>query len=1354
MNRSLWAAILPAALLICLVNTRPANAQTSAPAAPRVLFIGLWDRAFQHMAQASEATGVAVQMRGSIHLETPAQVADELKKTDYTRFDVIYVLQIDQIEAHLLVDVLKRAKSDKPALRVIQLDRRGTQQELIDQNIMEVDPQVIAYWRGFGLENLKRLLIYTRVKYLGGTGDVLDPVPAAACGFYHPQASSLFTAWADYHAWYEKRDGYRREQPLVAIFIQQDYVIFGNHRVYDALAGALESRGINVALMFGSQKDLQNMLRECRPSLLMLQHHSGPEDQPEPNRKSFLEELGVPYVYSAGMMSGITVEEWQNDVRGTRMGGYGQLARHELYGIIEPFLIGARGQSGYGFALDEPIPERVNRVADRVQGWLRLQQTPVQDKKVAIIYFHKYLGKADVGRPAPEMSRYLDPHASLLELLRAMSRAGYHLGTLPSSTEQLLELMKKGGRNVPAWAPGEMSDLLAQGDPILLPEKQYAEWYAKKLSSAARAEVEKAHGPLPGKFMVTQRDGVNFIVLPCVRFNNVVIAPQPDRGSLQDRDLVHSRTVPPPHNYLAFYWWLQEEFGAQALVHFGTHGSDFYLPGKELFLSGDCFPDVIIGSMPNFYVWTIQNIGEAVIAKRRSCSVIVDHGVPPIVQVSRNAQADDLLELLDRFGSATAPPMQDAIARELADAVRASPFAAELEITLPADALLSETQIDTLSTYLRHLSSNNVVQGMHVLGTPPTPVEALPFVEHIVARNTDLHQKLQAAGITGDLRKQACRLFELLLVNNLSPHDAGEQLQLEPELVERLAPEIQLARQTWSGLNRTGDEITNLLAGLDGKYVPPGPGGDPLLRPDALPTGRNLYGLSPQEIPTRQAWELARQLTDEFLAKFQKEHGRYPEKLAFTMTGMETFRNMGVMEAQVLYLLGVRPEWSPGRLFSGLRVIPREELGRPRIDVVMSVNGIYLKDFAPCVRVLDEAVRLAAACDEPDNTVRQHTDRIETELRSTGVSPERARELAAARVIGSEAGGGGAALVWFLPRSGTWKDREDVINLWRTMRTHVYTPSLWGEKLPELHDKVYAGTEGVITSWSDNLLSPLTNHHYPEETGGLAMSIEWINGKKSDISVFDLRQRENRGAIGLEEVLSLELRSVAFNPEWIRGQMEHGYAGATQFMQIVDNSFQWEAVRQGAVWPGAWDQMVSVYVRDSLGLGLRGWFDQQNPFAFQELTATLLESARKGYWSASPETLREVALAHADSVARFGHGAGPYAGGNQGMRGLLIKTLNQPGDEPLRKTYLEKVEASEKASGKPGPAESLTKGKPDNATGEYVAGRQVERVSEPSPTSQPVSRVSQPWMLYAAVGLAAIALVLAGYRLRIGTPGK
>ena len=276
---------------------------------------------------------------------------------------------------------------------------------------------------------------------------------------------------------------------------------------------------------------------------------------------------------------------------------------------------------------------------------------------------------------------------------------------------------------------------------------------------------------------------------------------------------------------------------------------------------------------------------------------------------------------------------------------------------------------------------------------------------------------------------------------------------------------------------------------------------------------------------------------------------------------METFRDTGVMEAQILYMLGVEPVYSPGNLVAGLKLIPAKVLNRPRIDTIISINGIYLKDFPSCARHLDEAVRMASDCSEEGNIVREHSQAIEKDLRAAGVPAERAHCLAAARIFGTEPGGGGARLVWMLPRSGTWQGRQEIIDVWREMRTYAYTGDMWGEKLPDLHDKVYAGTEGVVANWSDNLLGPLTNHHYPEETGGLAMSVQWITGKRPEVSVFDLRRRRRSRGDSAGGGAQPGTAVGTLNKAWIRGQMEHGYIGATQFMQIADDMFQWESVR-------------------------------------------------------------------------------------------------------------------------------------------------------------------------------------------------
>lgn len=1320
----------------------------------KVLFVGFHDRAVDAMAEASAEVDLPVRLTTIGDSDTPGNAQEQFANLDFAKYDVVYVLHILETESHALVGKFREAKKANPKLRIVMLDARpAADQELLDAGLMEIDPQVVAYWQGHSPENLKRLLGYTKVKFLGEKGEVRPPLAALKQGFYHPEAGRTFGTWAEFDAWQKTRAFYKSDQQTAALIVQQDYILLDNHAVYDAVVKELEGRGIRVMAIFGPSGGLQELLRECRPNIMMLQHHSGPEDLGEGGKKPFLEELGIPYLFCSGMVGSLNVEDWQSDVRGVKRGRwYGEMARHELFGIIEPFLVGMRGSTAYGFSLDAPVPERVTRFADRVEGWLKLQRTPPSEKKLAVVYFHHTLGKQDVGRPAQEMSRYLDPIASLVNFLGELKKAGYSVEKPPATSEELIALMQKSGRNVANWAPGDLDQLVKEGDPVLIPLEQYLGWYNTKLSAANRAFVEKSHGPPPGSLMTIEREGKKYIVLPVIRMGNVVLAPQPDRGNVQDQALIHSRTTPPPHNYLAFYWWLQEEFKADAVVHFGTHGTEMYLPGKEIFLSGEDFPDIILGKMPNFDVWTVTNVGEGLISKRRSYAVIVDHLTPPILPTARDAEAKKLVDLIDRLQKTPAGPVHEEILGELNGAVKRSAIAAEAGVVIGDSGGVTDEQLGTLSAHLAHLDAQTYEQGMHVLGKAPAPERAVAFVTQIVARNTGLLKKIGGAD-EKEAEGRGRVFFSGLLVEHLPEGEAAKKAGIGADV--DLKAEAALGRKAFEGLNGAGAEIGNLLVGLSGHFVPTGPGGDPISRPDSLPTGRNLYGLSPAEIPSKQAYALAEKLTNEFLADFQKKNGRMPVQLALTMTGMETFRDMGVMEGQILALLGVRPVWNPGGVVVDLQLIPRAELGRARVDVVMSVNAIYLKNFPQCVRLLQEAVRLASNADEPDNAVRQGSAAVRTFLLSKGSTAARAEELSTARAFGGAPGDNTARLIFLLPRSGTWQGQGDLLALWRDTRTNVYTDENWGENMRDLHDKVYSRTEAILSNWSDNILGPLTNHHWTEETGGLALSVDALSGKKIPVTVFDLRRQGAPAAMSLEETLALEMRALALNKDWIQGQMEHGYVGATQFMQVTDNAFRWNAVRTHAIWNGAFDELTNVYVRDSLGLGMKGFFEQKNPYALQQLTATLLEAARKGYWTTDEKTVRELATVYAESVAKHGTDGGPYTGGNLGLRQFVNAALGRAADGNLKQAYLAKMEASETGSASAGALASA---------GSVVSGqRMVEAATRPSEgaASQPAMEKAmekalekpgdERWVYYLA-GAAVVVVLAVGFKLKVGLP--
>ncbi|MFH2000057.1 MAG: cobaltochelatase subunit CobN [Planctomycetota bacterium] len=1158
---------------------------------------------------------------------------------------------------------------------------------------MEVDPEIKGYWKSFAEENLKRLLIYSSIRYLGAEGEIPPPIPVPKNGFYHPDATGYFTSWKAYLDWYKKTEHWKEGAPFVSIVVQQDYTVWsGASAIYDALTWELEKNGVNVAPIFGGQGSLQDFIKECKPSLLMLQHHSGPEDTPQAGKKSFLEEIDVPYMYSAGYLGSSSIEQWKQDVRGIEGGsGYNQLHRHEYHGIIEPTIAGARNPTGLGYAIEQPIPERIQRIVGRVKSWLSLRNKPEQDKKIAIIYFHKYLGKADIGLCcAGEMARYFDVHESLVEVIKGLKNHGYKIDKVPESSDEIISWMKKSGRNVASWAPGSLQELVEEGDPVLIPEKKYRTWFEQKLSPENKRMVIEKHGEPPGDFMVCEKGGERFIVLPVIKLGNVIMAPQPCVGDIQDKGLIQARKVPPPHNYLAFYWWLQDEFKADAVVHFGAFGSDLFLPGKEVFLSGDCFPDIVIGNMPNIYVWSTSCVGIGIIAKRRSYAVLIDHMVPPILTSGLSPEFVNLQDKVFQFNQVKGGLLKEEYRKTITTEARAIKLDEELRLGLGQEDLLTDTQIVLISDYSERLQEDNRPNKMHILGKVPPDGEAIPFVVHIVKTNSDLFEKLAEAGLLkgplSDVVRSAevCDWFEALLVKDAATGDFAKMLGTDKKFVtENLSGEISFAKTVWKNLQDSKQEIPRLFSALDGRFVPPGPGGTPIQRPDVLPTGRNMYGLDPDAIPTREAYEVGKLLTDKYLDEFLAKKGEYPRRVAFQMTGMETFLDMGVMEAQIMYMVGVRPKWGPTGTITGFEVIPSDELNRPRIDPFISIGGIYLKDFPSRLHMLDEAVRLANNVEEENNYLRSNSMEIEKYLLSIGTGKEPATELSCARIFGAPPGQSAVKLIWYIPRSGTWEERKDLLDVRRVLRTHVYTQDLWGENILKLHDRVIQDREVVFSNWGNNLYGPLTNHHYPEETGGLALECEMTGGRKPEIIIQDLRKKKQPRFMLLEDVLNMEMHSTFFNQEWIKGQMEHGYLGATQFMGLADHVFQWESVREGAVWPETWIKMGEIYIRDTYDLQIRDWFDKNNPHAFQEFVATMLEGCRKDYWSPSPDLMREMVTAYADSVARFGYSESAYTGGNEKLQALVVENLNAPGDQALIEKYKAEVAKTETAAALP-----------------------------------------------------------------------
>ncbi|MCC6600938.1 MAG: cobaltochelatase subunit CobN [Crocinitomicaceae bacterium] len=1264
----------------------------------KILFIGLWDRAYPLLEKISEDSGIHLDQYQINDNMSSENLEKHYSEISFEKYSLVLILQINEIEGRILNRILEEAKQKRPELNVVEVDYRGSHTELLNSGVMSVDRVLNRYWLNTSEENLKRMLEYCNVKYAGGKGEIQPPVEISSFGIYHPDSKDFFPDWDSYRAWYKKQKNYTPDAPFVAMIVEVNYIVFHDGRVYDAVIREMEKNQINVVSVFGDADHLQSLIRAAKPSLMMLQHHSGPERTPEEDqtlesrarldfrtvneknekKSAFLEEMGIPYLFCGGLLGRVTIEQWENDVRAGSWNNYSGLARHEYYGIIEPHIVGAQSVSEQGYIYNKPIQERVERFAQRVKNWLRLQTLPNKDKKVALVYFHKYLGKADIGRPGEEMNRYINVPKSIYQSLNILQQQGYSVGSLPPTEKDLENLLREKGRNIPEWLGNEMDNFVKSASPILIPIEKYREWFNTKVSEKSRKEVIDLHGEIPGKLSIYKKDGKEYILLPAIQMGNIILAPQPDIGIKQFKQVMQSRKVPPSHNFLAFYFWLQEEFKADALVHYGAFGDEVFLPGKEIFLSKDDYPDIVIGTMPHIYIWPIENIGIGIIAKRRTNAVLLDHFVGPPLPTEFSTELSNLESQIYQFTQIRSDNILKAEYRKtITEEALQQRLPEKIGIIIEKNNLLSDENIAGLQRFIAYAKTQNSPNAMHIFGQNVPDERSIPLIAFMLQQNTQFIEKLQDFGIAGkDLMDAAksdkvIRLIEYLLQSKYSDDEISKILGKNITVVKSaLKEEIPLAELWWKNLQNVGrTEEDNFIGVLNGKYVSPGPGGTSLTNPDVLPTGRNMYGVSLKEIPSKQAWKVAVALLDSTLENYRREHGDFPKRVAFSETGMETFTDMGVMEAEVFYLIGIRPIWNAGGKITGLEVIPRNELNHPRIDPFISINGIFLKDFPYLVNLMDEAVSMAIAIDEPDNNLRITYNEIQNGLLSNGATEEEAKKLAGVRIFGTKAGEGGGRLFMLLPRSGTWDNREDILKVWNTMRTHTYGKDSWGDKNQELYNLAIQERELVISTWGNNLYGPLTNHHYPEQTGGLAMAIKMTGGKTPDVIIQDIRNKKLPGVVTLKEELNAELLATALNKTWIEGQMKEGYIGGTQLMQVPDNLFQWEAVNEGLISEAVWEQLSEVYLDDTLHLNMQEWFDENNPYAFQQLLSPMLESVRKGYWHPSEERLQQMVEAYASSVVRFGYNGGLYTGGNEKFDQHIQDQLNKLGKKDLLYDY-------------------------------------------------------------------------------------
>ena len=1144
-------------------------------------------------------------------------------------------------------------------------------------------PYIMEYFDNSGLENHRRLLTYIMVKFFGLTATIEEPISIPKVGIYHPDSVKPFANVTEYLAWYGNDTGthhlYDPGKPTVGILFSSGFYIKNTTEAEDSLIRELEANDINCVAEFGGIADslillmntstlTPNLPLDCIISLKMFRIRSYSKIEPIEKGVEYLKALNIPVLGGLDRIPQTSPEQWRESKEGIPPSLIGaSVAMPEIDGVIEPIVISGEIKDPVTAIYHKaPIDEQIDWIVNRTLSWINLRHKNNADKKIAIIYYHHSPGKADVG-VWPEGG--LDTHASLVNVLGALKERGYTLGNTTPNITELRDLMVFQGKNVGVWAQDELDNMVENGSVALIPEREYLDWF-NELSEDKRGEVVERWGAPPGEIMVYENATGKYLVIPNVAFGNVLLAPQPMRGKGQNISVMfYDKAIVPHHQYIAFYLWLNKEFGADAVIHFGTYGSFEYLPGKQAGLDvTSCWPAILIQDMPHIYHYTIDGTAGATQAKRRSNAVIIDYLTPPIVAAGLYGNLSNLDNDILMYNQAADESVKNRYRESIIKQCRDLNLDKDLGVDLNA-TIGNTTAFDAfkeeLHNYLYTLKTEYMPYGLHILGEPPSGDSLVSMIKSMLGY--EFKEYVALTNLSENCTKQ---LIEEVIFNGTTPEDA--QNKILGNVSDNLTAFLNLSIIYADNLNASTIEIPRTLDGLEGEFIPPGVGGDPIRKPDAVPSGRNLYSFDPREIPTKVAWEIGKEMADQLLDQhLNKTNGTYPRKVAVFLWATETMKHLGVMESEILYLMGVRPVWDKWGRPTKVELIPASELGRPRIDVVIVPSGVYRDHFPEKLTLIDKAVRLAAQANDTQmypNYINESSEAIYEWLIDNGYDESIARDLSMARIFSASPGSYGPSIAGPVHESHVWADDSTLGDHFISGWGYVYGEDRWGEQVQDVFRQNLDGVEIVTHSVSSNNYGILYGDSYFADLGGLALAVRTVTGETPDIYINNLRDPNTPKIETLSQFLARELRTRNLNPHWIEGMMEHDYYGASIISSGFENLWGWDVMTPDVVTDYMWNEMYDVYVQDKYNLGLESWFNENNPYALQSMTARMLEAIRKEYWNPSDDVKRALAETYQKSVEDYGVTCCGHTCANPFLDETLSGILSVPGAEPPKQS--------------------------------------------------------------------------------------
>lgn len=1236
-----------------------------------------------------------------------------------------------------------------------------------------------AYLTGAGRTNYRNLLNYVRRnvdRKIVAAPEPGEVVEAASEMMYHSDLDDPsredrgFNSVAEYRSYLADKGRYTEGAP--------DILVCGWMGDPTELVAALEESGNNVYVV----RDILTFVRgghadSIAPKAVVNMAHGRMGDF----FVEYLKRQNIPMFAPLNVNRQAT--EWEDDKMGMNGGFMSQsIVTPEIDGAIRPYALFAHREGQDGLPEVYTMPERLEEFVNTINNYIALSSKPNSEKKLAVVYF-KGPGQNALVASGMEVV------PSLYNFLCRLRDEGYRVDGLPASADELGKMIQERGPVFGTYSEGAIADFLQNGNPLTVNRDEYQQWVSATLRPESYREVTNAFGPFPGKFMANSD---TTLAVARLQFGNVVILPQPAAGGGDDSfAMVHGTDAAPPHSYLAPYLWIQNGFKADALVHFGTHGGLEYTPRKQVALSHNDWSDRLIGALPHFYVYTIGNVGEGMIAKRRTYAGLQSYLTPPFMESSLRGVYRELNEAIKTYNELLEQGDSERLARAAKEVRRHTErlgIGRELGLDSLSPEPYTEADVARVEQFAEELANEKIVGQLYIMGVPyakdkiESSVRSMsvdPLAYSLLALDKlrgkapagiDKHKTLftaryltpagqvvdqlianpgaagdnlicRFAGITPDELAEARQIEErsnrpsgmpaMMMAMSGTPVNqqraADERKQKMREMAKHISPEKALALAKKMGapasalqsmeaalkadsadaskgkpaamaaaeepeftkdqlekaraimnieraINNVGNyrnalqsspqiELQSLVNALNGGFTAPSPGGDPIVNPNTLPTGRNLYGVNAEATPSESAWEKGKQLAENTIKLYRERHNdSIPRKVSYTLWSGEFIETEGATIAQVLYMLGVEPVRDAFGRVTDLRLIPSAELGRPRIDVVVQTSG-QLRDLAASrLFLINRAVEMAAAAGNDEEFVNQVSlgaTEAEAKLTEKGLSPREAREVALYRVFGGLDGNYGTGIQGMIQASDKWDDEKSISDVYlNNMGAFYGKEDQWEAVKQYAFEAALGNTDAVVQPRQSNTWGALSLDHVYEFMGGLNLAVRNVTGKDPDAYLSDYRNHNNMRMQEVKEAIGVESRSTIFNPTYIKERMKGGASSAGELAEIVDNTFGWNVAKPAAIDNEMWNEIYEVYVSDKHNLGVLDFYERENPSAMQDVSATMLESARKGMWQASPEKIAALAQLHTDLVEKYGPSGSQRVMDNAKLRDFIAQQLS------------------------------------------------------------------------------------------------